>query len=239
MKFYSEIARKPMDMPSLKRRVEKWVWDNYTDSDIEEVRIFFPGAAGTSTSDVTRVQVVLDLRNPDTESSDIVNALESGLLQGTGWQYLEHVHNFDTINITLHAPRERTTQAIPKPRYLYHVTSEKNENRILRQGLVPHPGPRDRHRPEYKSRVYFLIVDLAADDFRDLADYVSVAGGVSRANEVVVFELDTRRFNKFNIFLDEELTADYPVEAAVWTPTHIPAKALEVVYRASEDEMFN
>ena len=45
----------------------------------------------------------------------------------------------------------------------------------------------------------------------------------------VVFRIDTRKFDKFNIFRDPEVGKR---TGFVWTPTHIPAKALEVVYQS-------
>ena len=244
MKFYSEIARKPMDFPSLKKRVEEWLYDAYSSSDVdhESVEIEF-GTEGTasftSIKDITKAFLTIALYNPDLESSEFVSRLNNEALKGTGWRGISAENDYDYIRVTIHAPRERTAQILPKPRYLYHVTSEKNEARISRRGLVPSVGPRDRNRPEYTSRVYFLVIDFAVDDFSELIDYGSAIGGVRSSKDVVIFELDTKKFNKFNIFLDEELRAKFPIEAAVWTPTHIPPKALEVVYRASEDEMYN
>ena len=162
--------------------------------------------------------------------------LEKSALKETGWQTLDCSIYPEVITVLLTAPRARTQQLSPKPRYLYHVTSAKNERQILRRGLIPRAGPSDRPSLSYKSRIYFLVLDFSVDDFSDLLDYNTVVGGISRIEEVVIFELDTRKFNRFNLFLDKEMSISFPIKAAVWTPTHIPPKALEVVYRASEDE---
>ena len=118
------------------------------------------------------------------------------------------------------------TKAVKKPRYLYHITSLWDEKIIRRKGLLPMEGRGDESYTTYKNRIYLIIDPPNTWDLKRMKLTIPV---IRENGEFVVFRVDTRKFNRFNIFELELDLKDY-----VWTPTHIPAKALKVVFRKTD-----
>ena len=50
-----------------------------------------------------------------------------------------------------------------------------------------------------------------------------------RGTGFVIFQIDTKKFDRFNIYQDEEFGYTDSKMKFVWTPTHIPPGALSIV----------
>ena len=162
---------------------------------------------------------------------EFIKTYEREVLNPIGYQIVDqHIHSLGrkaVLNVTNLKAR---TKYVKKPRFLYHFTHSKQEGKILKKGLVPKDGPGDFSYKMYKSRIYLIAQDPKqwGYDILDIIPFDSI-------KDVIIFRIDTRKFNRFNIFQDSE----YRDNSAVWTPTHIPANALKVVFRATENTKFS
>ena len=162
----------------------------------------------------------------------VIRDFEQDALRGTGYEVVDYkffkqrsrVEGFYRIIIEMNIlHRISRTEKAEKPRYLYHITSSKFADKIEREGIKPRKGPGDFDLKTYTSRVYLLTKKTNWDEENE---HGSIAG--SAQHGIVVFRVDTKKFNKFNIYSDPEMAFDPPI--AVWTPTHIPARALDIVF---------
>ena len=142
------------------------------------------------------------------------------ILKGSGWYVATSLKSRFSEFHSLTLERDKGEQ-IKKPRYLYHFTYPEAIDRILKKGLIP-----DYSSGLYRSlepRVYFFL-EYDYEDARMLGYEYNV-----------VLRLDTNKFSKFNIYDDERIRGAY--SSAVWTPSHIPAYALEVVAEGETDDL--
>ena len=233
MNFY-EIRRDSVVPPSLRRRVHDWIVDK-TDAKItphneNEYYAVLRTATARSGDDTTLEVKIYPSAQWIKSYRRIVASFEQEVLRGTDYQYLDHEirdysNKSDLVVIYIWNPKART-EPVDKPRYLYHVTSESNEDRIMQKGLAPRAGPGDYQHLYYGPRVYLL----ADEDHAWEAGRIGGVGGVRKGQPWIIVRVDTNIFNRFRIFTDNEF-AKVP---AVWTPTHIPSHALEVIYRSTE-----
>ena len=140
------------------------------------------------------------------------------ILSSSGWYVaLAWKSNYGKSH-ALTLERDKGEQ-VEKPRYLYHFTYTDAINSILKRGLIP-----DYSHGTFRSiepRVYFFL------------DYTPVSAEMLGFEENAVFRLDTRKFSKFNIYDDERISTGN----AVWTPSHIPGRALELVAQGTTDDL--
>ena len=139
------------------------------------------------------------------------------IIRHTGWT----AENQDIGDFTIKFTFPNYVNKRDLPRFLYHVTERRNEDRIMRHGLKPR-GTSDVY--QYAHRVHFFT---KYDEFamRHLARARSVSKSMD-SDEIVIIEYDRDVFDKANFFLDTNFSG-YKYDA-IWTPTHIPASALEV-----------
>ena len=159
----------------------------------------------------------------DFSQKEFVKLFEKEVLNPTKYQIVDqHTHGLG-LEATLFVanPRART-KAIKKPQFLYHFAHSKHEKSILGKGLIPKDGPSDFSYKAYKSRIYLITSSPKSWDMDTLGMLSN-----SVVDGFIVFRIDTRKFNRFNIFEDAEAKGG----EFVWTPTHIPAKAVKVIYR--------
>ena len=159
---------------------------------------------------------------------NFVEMFEQEVLNPTGYQIADSAHTRREATLYITNLKART-KAIKKPKFLYHFAHVKHEKSILKKGLLPKDGPSDFSHKMYKSRIY-LITSFPGSWDLDILNTLSD----SVEDNFVVFRIDTRKFNRFNIFEDFEARGG----EFVWTPTHIPAKAMKVVYRWKTDLEF-
>ena len=150
-----------------------------------------------------------------------VEMFEQEVLNPTGYQIVDYDHT--RLEATLYITNLKArTKAIKKPKFLYHFAHVKHEKAILKKGLLPKDGPSDFSHKMYKSRIYLIASSPKSWDVHTLNMLSD-----SMEDNFVVFRIDTRKFNRFNVFEDFEARGG----EFVWTPTHIPARALKVIYR--------
>ena len=167
-----------------------------------------------------------------------VKRFEKEVLEPVKYQVVDYYRHKDTgrigfeiiLNITNLKVR---TGIVEKPRFLYHFARFRNEKTILKKGLVPRDGPVDYVNKKYKSRIYLIAKPLVSWDLRDIFSGLPT----HLYDEFILFRIDTRKFSRFNIFEDLELDG-HDAGTFVWTPTHIPSKALKVVFRKSSSVNF-
>ena len=234
MKFY-ETRRVKHIQASLSRRLKEWYEDLLDQYQIEELA-YRPDADAYAYEVGTVIEIVINAAHFMTaglDPEDLKDKLEKEVLEPAGFQILDYtVKESGARRVSLEARvtdlRSRS-EPVEKPRYLYHVTSKKNEDNIMRKGLTPKAGPRDKNIQFYKNRIYFVVNKWHR--WESLVDD-KLAGGARPGSSFIVVRVDTRKFDRFSVFQDTE--AKYNPDKYVWTPTHIPAYALDVVFDSSE-----
>ena len=151
-----------------------------------------------------------------------LDLFEKHVLKNSGWKIVRSVERSPdwTLENDYFLTLERSsTYIVPKPRFLYHVTPVHNVDRILRKGILP------------KKQIYKHL------RFPEPRVYLFTAVGVKKADiifsgeDVTILRIDTKRFDKFNIYHDERM-----IREAMWTPTHIPSHAIEVIASGNTKE---
>lgn len=153
-----------------------------------------------------------------------LDRFEKGALKGTLWNVSQYVDAGTICNFSI----ERPAKTVKKPKYLFHATLEKNTRKILKTGIKPYKKtgsstlPTGRENPDIlfrypQQRVY--LTKKPSHAMRALLNDLGID------KNIVVFRIDTRKFSKFNLFLDR--TED----DAYYTFTHIPANALSIVWK--------
>ena len=129
--------------------------------------------------------------------------INSEIFNSLNWEILRINRSSDSFVIYL-----SSFKRVDKPRYLYHITPKKFVDDILKKGIKP----RSNKDMLYSKRV-FLSFDPVEDSF---------------SGEYGLIRVDTTKFKKFNIYkdVDEFFSKKY---GSVWTPTHIPNYALELI----------
>lgn len=167
---------------------------------------------------------------------------ERKVLKGTGWKVTTAFAESGDVCIYLEVPKfwgksEYRSEDDPRPRFLFHAAPTRYERAILRQGLKPRNRPYNKIYRYHEPRVY-LYTHLDKSDLHQMMLSIESEerqGGKRRSTEnlqYTVFKIDTRKFNKFNLFTDRS----DPGTGAAYTLTHIPAKALKVLYRYKKDD---
>lgn len=152
-----------------------------------------------------------------------INAFEKNALKGTNWTVSETTRfgMFTRFQKAVSITIERYARTYKKPKYLYHATFADNEAKINRQGLKPRKRVND---PDYRysnQRIFFARSKKAS---------LQALSNDYGKKDVVVYRLNTQKFNRFNLFIDRTETGAY------YTLTHIPAKYLEIIYRGQTPE---
>lgn len=153
----------------------------------------------------------------------LFNMIEKHGLKGTNWTIYKMVgtgYKWGYITVQM----ERYANTIKKPKYLYHVTPIKNIPSINRQGLKPMKRP-DRTKGFHylKPRIY-----LSSNKGDALNAFIADYG---HKKHYALYRVDTSKFSKFNLFTDHTTFSN-----AVYTLTHIPAKALQLIRRTKHED---
>ena len=222
---FEEVRREKHVPAQLKRRIEEWIMGVLASRGREHHP---PRDYYSLTDEFGIVDVYLQegLFPLGTDKDKILAKFEKEVLRPARYQIVDSDIRYKMstrgIGFTIQDLRSRT-RMVSKPKYLYHITAKTNERKIMSRGLIPREGPRDRTLRSYLGRIYFTTKYY----WEDHHDYVSsMAGALEEEEPYVVIRLDTDKFSKFNLFNDEEVTTGQ----YVWTPTHIPPHALEVIY---------
>ena len=211
--------------------------DGIEDGSYLQISDSFVDQEGTADGVDVWIRIPIELeRTLSPNNHKFVKTFEKEVLNPTGYQIVNYRNPRDTgrigfeiiLNLTNLKAR---TEMVKKPRFLYHITSPHNEKSILKKGLVPKDGPGD-FGTRYKSRVYLI----AQDPKQWKSDILTGIPVPVTEHNFIIFRVDTRKFNRFNIFRDLESYRDD--SNSVWTPTHIPTKALKLVYRISDKQSF-
>ena len=239
--------------PKLERRITKWFEKYLHKASFEnpaDLKFYLKALKNGYYFEITTSKAtlkparIIDITLPDPlleqlpANTTVVESFEKDVLTPTGYQVVDwEFYPFEEvidpparILITVTARKFRHAP-IDKPRFLYHITDVLFEKPILKRGLIPKDGPRDEsilyRLKTYKSRVY-----LMAKSPKDWSSVLELLNPRYLKNEeFIIFRIDTNKFDRFNIFEDIEAED----KGFVWTPTHIPAKALKVVFRKTKD----
>lgn len=143
-----------------------------------------------------------------------LDAFEKKVFGGTGWTVNSYHGGVQEIIISPYV-------SVPKPEYLYHGTLKENLPAIMKRGLKP--GTRNT-LIRYRDRL-FLFTEFKRYEMMNL---LTAIHGTHKENEIVFLKIDTNKFDKFNIYKDTDADAF----DAVFTPSHIPPHALEIIDEA-------
>ena len=222
-------ARSRYVPPDLTRRIQRWYDTFHTQNGDQKPFSTSPDMKlKYDTIDKTHYHIKLNTDQYPRRLNQFVKEFVKKVLKGTDFHYMGHTRQHlltgerrpgFVVSIATYKGRTRPVQ---KPRYLYHMTPLSFVDNILRRGLVPQRGPRDRDLDEYGSRVYLMTQE---SNWHELVK-IGLPGWDYNPDGFAVFRVDTRKFDKFNIFRDETTIR----ETSVWTPTHIPSYALDIVY---------
>lgn len=226
----SEINRTRYVAPDLSRRIQKW-YDTFH-VETGDISTWAPFAlsvsSGDKVADRSFISVFLGTDQYPKRLNQFIREFRKNVLKGSDYKYLGHRQgNHPRYNkrlgftVSLFNYKVRTEKYV-KPRYLYHITNIENKDNILRRGLIPQKGPRDSDLPEYGSRTYLLTEE---EDWIYAVDS-GIPGWKTNKTGFVVIRVDTKKFDRFNIFEDMYTLTNN----AVWTPTHIPPRALDIVF---------
>ena len=137
------------------------------------------------------------------------------VLKNSGWNVQElRFESYKGIDSCIVSVTKNTSGKYPKPRYLYHMSPPGNYKNIIRRGLLPQKGKTTGARiPD--PRVYlFYNYEFIIGRKKYPLTFIQ--------NDFDVFRVDTNKFDRFNLYSDDDA---FHVPAA-WTPSHIPAHAL-------------
>ena len=169
--------------------------------------------------------------------------LEKQYLKGTGWEVIGAFAIPDTyyrtpegyeglrvpmsqFSISIGFEPRQVKETLEKPRYLYHAAPTELVGRILREGLKPKSRPDHMAFRYSQDRVYLFT----GYDSYLMKGFISDFG---EAKDFTIFEIDTKKFNRFNLYNDKSSTLlkkdGFPF--SVYTKTHIPARAITVLGR--------
>ena len=217
-------------VPNLERRIQKW---------FNGLKIMCEFHVEELPKDRNVLKLITHLPKTLACNEEFVGLFENEVLRPAGYQIIEYYvgardrkFGADFILTSLKA----RTEYISKPEFLYHMTLPSSVPSILKRGLLPKDGPSMSSMKRYKSRVYLMTystkylafvfedVLLNSDQYSDRC--------INIVKNTALIRIDTSKFSRFNIFRDPETIEKKKVGdiECVWTPTHIPAKALEVVY---------
>ena len=140
-----------------------------------------------------------------------IDAFEKEVFHGTGWSITSYLEAPQIIFISPYI-------SIPKPKYLYHGTVKDRMPNIMKKGLKPGTS---QGLFRYNNKL-FLFTEY---DKHAMMNLLTVIHGSQNKKNIVILRINTEKFNKFNIYKD--INADD--FDAVFTLSHIPPKALEVI----------
>ena len=144
--------------------------------------------------------------------------IEEDILRGSGWSVGGHRKQSVTgVDLAISRP-EKINQM---PRILYHITHPKNLKTVMSTGLKPHI--RADGKFLFTSSRLYLFTEPSRLMFENMAK--QLPGVKDQAgSDYAVIKINTKKFSKLNIYRDH-FAIKYD---AVWTPSHVPAEALEV-----------
>ena len=243
MRFYPEVRRGRTAPQSIERRTKEWYEDTMDDqhSDVDLSKRIYQDMYYRIVGDSgMNLKIFLSLApfggDRVISPQSIVDRYEHEVLRPTGYQIIDTDFKYiddgkgvtgPSVLVVVVDLRLRSDM-VEKPRYLYHLTKSTNEDRIMHKGLIPKQGPGDSWNAKYKNRIYFRV---KTGDWESIVEH-DVVGSLGDLHFIVI-RVDTNLFDKFNIFEDREFVGNER-RLYVWTPTHIPAYALDVVFDSSE-----
>ena len=143
-----------------------------------------------------------------------------------GWvnsETIEYEKDSDFLVCTFEKRREE--DALPLPKYLYHITPENKLNKILKIGLTPRSENKIGEHPE---RIYFFITKDLVMNYKSYADsfWKSKHGDTKRKEKYVLLKIDTKKCRS-----DFKIYGDPNMVRGVWSFDNIPAEAITVEER--------
>ena len=213
-RFYGDSTNRTPPADFISRATKTWVKE--TPSEFIELTMKLPD------------DLLPGIEVPSSQHGGLVitTDFEKDFLRGTGWRISSTTLTSGNSALVL-ALESRGKSGLKKPQYLYHATPLKYERQVLKEGLKPRSRSYDNLYRYSESRIYFTTLP----DEETLKAAISDRGTV---NEFVIFVVDTKKFNKFNIHTDWSYGGFEGLPRSVYTLTHIPPSALKVYKRVTE-----
>jgi len=181
------------------------------------------------TKEISVIMLVIPKNFPSTEKI-------KKLMEVSGWM-LADMLEYDNPNYICYSfEKNRQTDIIENPQYLYHLTPENKLNKILKNGLTPHAGNKKsdhmeriyffQNKPDYLACSMFVhdlwLAGVEKELFHQSKPY-ELAKDKKRDIKYALLEIDTAKCN------DLELYGDPNLNSAVWTFNNIPPQAISVI----------
>ena len=158
-------------------------------------------------------ETLVNSERPSIPDKDLMaSIMESHILGKSGWLLVSISYMGGEYRVTLEA-----SPFSEKPRELYHITHLDNLDSILKKGLIPKRNTGFLLRSN-DPRIY--LTTNYEDAMHDL---------LLRSEPIAILKIDMTKFSKFNVYEDPRMNTP-----SYWTPTHIPARALEVIYTSDD-----
>ena len=207
-------ARQPIPRNQIKKQILNW-FKIYNTEEIEVTKVG-PSVYVNILIDTIPVPLIDDQADEYTIDPD---EFDKKVLKNSGWytssliksEYSDEEDDGSVLYEFSLDLEPSISLKIEKPRFLYHITRTCYADKIMKQGIKPKvQTERNLRFPE--PRVYLFI-----------RDGLHNGASIFPIGNVTVFKVDTKKFNRFNIYEDDRI----PGGEAVWTPTHIPSHAIE------------
>lgn len=118
--------------------------------------------------------------------------------------------------------KRREEDALPLPKYLYHLTLQNKVDKILKIGLTPRSGNKIGEHPE---RIYFFTTKDLTINYKSYADsfWKSKHGDTKREEKYVLLKIDTKKCRS-----DFKIYGDPNMVRGVWSFENVPEEAITV-----------